>query len=125
MSVKFAVADSTKLEGYTEAFDTVVDSGMFHCLDDDAKRSYAAAAHRATRPGATLLLSCFSDANPSNEALAAASGVRADAARRPRRRGLGYRSTGARDLAPRNRRARSRDGVLVRPRATPPTNLTG
>ena len=67
VSVKFAVADSTKLVGYTEAFDTVVDSGMFHCLDDDGKRSYAAAAHRATRPGATLLLSCFSDANPSEE----------------------------------------------------------
>ena len=67
VSVKFAVADSTKLVGYTEAFDTVVDSGMFHCLDDDGKRSYAAAAHRATRPGATLLLSCFSDANQSDE----------------------------------------------------------
>jgi SAM-dependent methyltransferase len=67
VTVTFAVTDSTKLEGYTDAFDTVVDSGMFHCLDDDAKRSYAAAAHRATRPGATLLISCFSDANPPNE----------------------------------------------------------
>ena len=67
VQVTFAVTDSTKLEGYTEAFDTIVDSGMFHCLDDDAKRSYAAAAHRATRPGANLLLSCFSDANPSDE----------------------------------------------------------
>ena len=67
VSVTFAMTDSTKLEGYTEAFDTVVDSGMFHCLDDDEKRSYAAAAHRATRPGATLLLSCFSDANPSDD----------------------------------------------------------
>jgi SAM-dependent methyltransferase len=67
VTVQFAVTDSTKLEGYTEAFDTVVDSGMFHCLDDDGKRSYAAAAHRASRPGATLLLSCFSDANPSDE----------------------------------------------------------
>ena len=64
VDVKFAVADSTKLDGYTDAFDTVIDSGMFHCLDDDGRRSYAAAAHRATRPGATLLLSCFSDANP-------------------------------------------------------------
>jgi 2-polyprenyl-3-methyl-5-hydroxy-6-metoxy-1,4-benzoquinol methylase len=67
VSVTFATTDSTKLEGYTEAFDTVVDSGMFHCLDDDGKRSYAAAAHRATRPGATLLLSCFSDANPTDD----------------------------------------------------------
>jgi len=67
VDVRFAVADSTKLERYTDAFDTVVDSGMFHCLDDDGKRSYAAAVHRATRPGATLLISCFSDANPSGD----------------------------------------------------------
>ena len=64
VDVKFAVADSTKLDGYTDAFDTVIDSGLFHSLDDDGRRSYAAAVHRATRPGATLLLSCFSEANP-------------------------------------------------------------
>jgi SAM-dependent methyltransferase len=63
VSVKFATGDSTKLDGYTDAFDTVVDSGMFHCLDDVGKRRYATAVHRATRDGATLLLSCFSDAN--------------------------------------------------------------
>jgi 2-polyprenyl-3-methyl-5-hydroxy-6-metoxy-1,4-benzoquinol methylase len=28
VDVKFAVTDSTKLDGYTDAFDTVVDSGM-------------------------------------------------------------------------------------------------
>ncbi|SPM37210.1 SAM-dependent methyltransferase [Mycobacterium rhizamassiliense] len=67
VDVTFAVSDSTKLEGYTAEFDTVVDSGMFHCLDDDGKRGYATAAHRATRPGATLLISCFSDANPSDD----------------------------------------------------------
>ena len=55
--------DATTLHGYTGAFDTVVDSGMFHCLDDAGQRAYAAAAHRATRPGATLLLSCISDTN--------------------------------------------------------------
>ena len=63
VDVTFAVADSTKLDGYVDAFDTVIDSGLFHCLDDDGRRSYAVAVHRATRPGATLLLSCFSDAN--------------------------------------------------------------
>jgi SAM-dependent methyltransferase len=65
--VSFAVADSTKLDGYTDAFDTVIDSGLFHSLDDDGRRNYAAAVHRAARPGATLLLSCFSDANPVGE----------------------------------------------------------
>ncbi|ETW25077.1 transferase [Mycobacterium gastri 'Wayne'] len=67
VDVEFAAADATTLDGYTDAFDTVIDSGMFHCLDDDCKRSYAAAVHRASRPGATLLISCFSDANPPNE----------------------------------------------------------
>jgi SAM-dependent methyltransferase len=28
VNVRFAVTDSTKLEGYTDAFDTIVDSGM-------------------------------------------------------------------------------------------------
>ena len=67
VDVKFAVADSTKLDGYTDAFDTVIDSGLFHSLDDDGRGSYAAAVHRATRAGATLLLSCFSDSNPVGE----------------------------------------------------------
>ncbi|MDI3315101.1 MAG: class I SAM-dependent methyltransferase [Mycobacterium sp.] len=67
VSVRFAVADATKLDGYTAAFDTVVDSGMFHTLDDDGKRRYAAAVHRATRDGATLLMSCFCDANPPDD----------------------------------------------------------
>jgi SAM-dependent methyltransferase len=64
VEVTFAVADSTKLDGYADAFDTVIDSGLFHSLDDDGRRSYVAAVHRATRRGATLLLSCFSDVNP-------------------------------------------------------------
>jgi SAM-dependent methyltransferase len=67
VDVKFAVADSTKLDGYSDAFDTVIDIGLFHSLDDDGRRRYAAAVHRAARPDATLLLSCFSEANPVGE----------------------------------------------------------
>ena len=67
VDVTFAVADSTKLDGYTDAFDTVIDSGLFHSLDDEGRQRYVAAVHRATRPGATLLLSCFSDANPAGK----------------------------------------------------------
>ena len=66
VDVTFAVGDATKLDGYTDAFDTVIDSGMFHCLDDDGKRQYLSALHRATRPGARLLMGCFSDANPQD-----------------------------------------------------------
>lgn len=63
VNVRFAVTDATALDGYPGAFDTVIDSGCYHCLDDAAKRDYATAVHRATRPGATLLISAFSDAN--------------------------------------------------------------
>ena len=69
VDVKFAVGDATRLDGYSDAFDTVVDSGMFHCLDDDAKRDYLTALHRATRPGARLLMTCFSDADSTNRGL--------------------------------------------------------
>jgi SAM-dependent methyltransferase len=62
--VTYAVADATRLDGYTDAFDTVIDSGMYHCLDEDGKRRYLSALHRATRAGARLLLGCFCDAQP-------------------------------------------------------------
>jgi SAM-dependent methyltransferase len=63
VDVRFAVTDATRLDGYDAKFDTVIDSGCYHCLDDDGRASYAVAVHRATRPGATLLLSAFSDVN--------------------------------------------------------------
>lgn len=63
VQVTFAVADATELTGYQERFDTVIDSGLYHCLDDDGRRAYAAALHRATRPGARWHLFCFSDGN--------------------------------------------------------------
>jgi cyclopropane fatty-acyl-phospholipid synthase-like methyltransferase len=63
VSVTFEVADATKLTGYDGRFDTVLDSALFHCLDDDGKRAYAAGLHRATRPGARWHLYCFSDGN--------------------------------------------------------------
>ena len=63
VQLTFGVADATDLSGFDGRFDTVIDSGLYHCLDDDGRRSYAAALHRATRPGARLHLFCFSDGN--------------------------------------------------------------
>ncbi|WP_103342917.1 class I SAM-dependent methyltransferase [Amycolatopsis sp. CA-126428] len=62
--VPFAVADATKLEGYEGRFDTVLDSALYHCLTEDDRRAYLAALTRATRPGATLHLFCFSEDVP-------------------------------------------------------------
>jgi SAM-dependent methyltransferase len=61
--VTFNVADATNLTGYDGRFDTVVDSALYHCLDDAGRQSYAAGLYRATRPGARWHLYCFSDGN--------------------------------------------------------------
>jgi hypothetical protein len=46
--VIFGVADATNLTGYDERFDTVIDSALYHCLDEDGRQAYAAGLHRAT-----------------------------------------------------------------------------
>lgn len=63
VSVTFNVADATNLTGYDGRFDTVVDSALYHCLDDDSRQAYAAGVYRCTRSGARWHLYCFSDAN--------------------------------------------------------------
>jgi SAM-dependent methyltransferase len=63
VTVDFDVADATDLRGYEGRFDTVVDSALYHCLDDEGRQAYIAALYRATRPGARLHLFCFSDGN--------------------------------------------------------------
>lgn len=63
VTVSFGVADATNLTGFDGRFDTVIDSALYHCLDDDARQAYAAGLYRSTRPGARWHLYCFSDAN--------------------------------------------------------------
>jgi SAM-dependent methyltransferase len=63
VSVRFEVADATELAGYDAAFDTVIDSALYHCLDEDGQLAYATALHRAARPGARWFLYCFSAGN--------------------------------------------------------------
>jgi ubiquinone/menaquinone biosynthesis C-methylase UbiE len=61
VAVTFGVADATKLAGYDGRFNTVIDSALYHCLDnDDDRMAYAAGVHRATQPGARWFLYCFS-----------------------------------------------------------------
>ncbi|WEH39153.1 class I SAM-dependent methyltransferase [Streptomyces sp. NBC_01218] len=57
--IEFAVADATSLAGFEGRFDTVLDSALFHTLDAESRRSYAAALHRVARPGAWLDMLCF------------------------------------------------------------------
>jgi SAM-dependent methyltransferase len=61
--VGFEVADAMDLSDYAGRFDTVLDSALYHCFDEEGQRTYAASLYRATRPGARLHLSVFSDGN--------------------------------------------------------------
>jgi SAM-dependent methyltransferase len=63
VSVTFDLADATNLTGYDGRFDTVVDSALYHCLDEEGRHAYVAGLYRATRPAARLHLWCFSDGN--------------------------------------------------------------
>ncbi|MGC0420111.1 class I SAM-dependent methyltransferase [Embleya sp. AB8] len=59
LDVAFVPADATTLAGLDQEFDTVLDSALYHCLDESGRGEYAAALHRVTRPGAQLHLVCF------------------------------------------------------------------
>ncbi|MGH3828625.1 MAG: class I SAM-dependent methyltransferase, partial [Pseudonocardiaceae bacterium] len=43
VDVEFAVADATSLRGYEDRFDTVLDSALYHCLDQEHRQRYSAA----------------------------------------------------------------------------------
>jgi SAM-dependent methyltransferase len=62
----FRVFDALRLVGLGEAFDTIVDSGLFHVFDDAARARYVTAAHAALRPGGHFHLMCFSDRQPGD-----------------------------------------------------------
>ncbi|MEV5878541.1 class I SAM-dependent methyltransferase [Streptomyces sp. NPDC052101] len=59
LDVEFAVTDAATLDGFENRFDTVVDSALYHCLNEENQQKYVAALHRATKPGARLHLFCF------------------------------------------------------------------
>jgi SAM-dependent methyltransferase len=62
----FQVLDALCLVTLSESFDTVVDSGLFHVFDDDARSRYVSAVHAVLRPGGHLHLMCFSDHQPGD-----------------------------------------------------------
>jgi SAM-dependent methyltransferase len=61
LDVEFLVADATELAGYDGHFDTVVDSGLLHCLEPPAQRRYVEVLRRICRPGGRVAVLCFAD----------------------------------------------------------------
>jgi SAM-dependent methyltransferase len=64
LPARFLVGNALELAGLGEPFDTVVDSGLFHVLDDRDRAAYVASLAAVTRPGGRLYLLCFSDRQP-------------------------------------------------------------
>ncbi|KMS90379.1 SAM-dependent methyltransferase [Streptomyces regensis] len=62
VAARFEVADVFALgTAHEGAFDTVVDSALFHVFGEDGQRRYADVLHRATRPGATVHVLVLAD----------------------------------------------------------------
>jgi SAM-dependent methyltransferase/predicted enzyme related to lactoylglutathione lyase len=66
VDTSFQVLDVLRLVTLGEAFDTVVDSGLFHVFDDSARARYVTALRAVLRPGGHLHLMCFSDRQPGD-----------------------------------------------------------
>jgi cyclopropane fatty-acyl-phospholipid synthase-like methyltransferase len=64
LAVRFLRWNALDLAGLGERFDTVLDSGMFHVLDDGDRPAYVAGLTAATEAGGRLHLLCFSDRQP-------------------------------------------------------------
>src|SRR5262249_58823484 len=54
MTVRFLLHDVIDLESLGEAFDTVIDSGVYHIFDDTDRLRYVASLEAVTGPGARL-----------------------------------------------------------------------
>ncbi|WP_416986252.1 class I SAM-dependent methyltransferase [Streptomyces sp. T028] len=64
LKVRLETGDVLDLALLGTTFDTVVDVGMFHVLDDEERRQYVSSLTSVTEPGGTCHLMCFSDRQP-------------------------------------------------------------
>jgi cyclopropane fatty-acyl-phospholipid synthase-like methyltransferase len=66
LSATFLVQDALKLDEWTEKFDSVIDSGLFHVFADAERVRYVHGLETVLNPGGHLLLACFSDQVPGD-----------------------------------------------------------
>ncbi len=63
----FHVKDAMTLKDWTERFDNVIDSGLFHVFSDEDRRRYVEGLATVLTPGGRLFLMCFSDEEPGTQ----------------------------------------------------------
>jgi len=64
LRARFLVADALELAALGESFDTVLDCGLFHVFDDDARPRFVESLAAAVPPGGRYHMLCFSDRQP-------------------------------------------------------------
>lgn len=67
LSATFVVGDARELAHLGRSFACVVDSGMFHSLDDRDRALYVASLAAVVQAGGTVNLLCFSELTPGTE----------------------------------------------------------
>ena len=63
----FLVKDALALKDWTERFDNVIDSGLFHVFSDEDRRRYVEGLATVLKSGGRLFLMCFSDEEPGTQ----------------------------------------------------------
>jgi cyclopropane fatty-acyl-phospholipid synthase-like methyltransferase len=63
----FLVKDALTLKDWSERFDNVIDSGLFHVFSDDDRRRYVEGLTTVLNQGGRLFLMCFSDEEPGEQ----------------------------------------------------------
>lgn len=66
VEARFLVADALRLVELGEQFETVLDCGLFHVLDDDERESYVVSLTNVIPPGGRFHMLCFSDRQPGD-----------------------------------------------------------
>jgi cyclopropane fatty-acyl-phospholipid synthase-like methyltransferase len=67
LQVTFQVKDTLTLKDWSEQFDAVIDSGLFHVFSDEDRRRYVEGLATVLKPGGRLYLMCFSDDEPGTQ----------------------------------------------------------
>lgn len=67
LAASFLVMDALKLGQWTERFDNLIDSGLFHVFGDDDRRRYVEGLTSILKPGGRLFMLCFSDEEPGTQ----------------------------------------------------------
>jgi SAM-dependent methyltransferase len=66
VGARFLVGDALRLVDLGEQFDTVLDCGLFHVLDDDERERYVDSLAAVVPPGGRYHMLCFNDHQPGD-----------------------------------------------------------